>query len=136
MEAYSDFARVYDTFMDNIPYEEWTQAVISLIEKYGVSRPKTDSQDPLEQERNLVVDLGCGTGTFTLMMEKQGYDMTGIDYSFEMLDIAREKTLEAGEDIMYICADMRDFELYCTAGTFVSVCDSINYLLNESISSF
>ena len=25
MEAYTSFARVYDTFMDNIPYEEWCE---------------------------------------------------------------------------------------------------------------
>ena len=23
MEAYTSFAEVYDTFMDNVPYEEW-----------------------------------------------------------------------------------------------------------------
>ncbi len=36
-EAYSDFAVVYDTFMDNAPYEKWCGMIADMIEKYGVS---------------------------------------------------------------------------------------------------
>ena len=39
MEAYTDFAAVYDTFMDETPYEEWGVFVSELIEKYGISKP-------------------------------------------------------------------------------------------------
>ena len=28
MEAYSDFARVYDIFMDNVEYEKWAEQLI------------------------------------------------------------------------------------------------------------
>jgi SAM-dependent methyltransferase len=131
MEAYTDFAAVYDTFMDETPYEEWGVFVSSLIEKYGVSKPAEDSEAALEQERNLVVELGCGTGSFTMEMAKRGYDIMGIDLSPEMLDVARKKSSEAGLNIMYLEQDMRELDLYCTAGTVVSVCDSVNYLLED-----
>ena len=36
MEAYTSFAAVYDTFMDNIPYEEWEKYLKSLLYEYGV----------------------------------------------------------------------------------------------------
>ncbi len=36
MEAYTSFARVYDTFMDNIPYEEWCEYLTGLMREYGV----------------------------------------------------------------------------------------------------
>ena len=39
MEAYTDFAAVYDTFMDETPYEVWGTFVAGLIEKYGISKP-------------------------------------------------------------------------------------------------
>ena len=39
MEAYTDFAGVYDTFMDDTPYGEWADFLAELIGKYGVSRP-------------------------------------------------------------------------------------------------
>ena len=38
MGAYEDFAYVYDTFMDDTPYEEWCERIHRLIEKYGVSK--------------------------------------------------------------------------------------------------
>ncbi len=140
MEAYTDFAAVYDTFMDETPYDVWGNFVAGIIEKYGVSKPCSDrqakeipedSEDALEQERNLVVELGCGTGSFTQVLKRMGYDIMGIDLSPEMLDLARKKSAEAGLDIMYLEQDMRELDLYCTAGTIVSVCDSINYVLED-----
>ena len=136
MEAYTDFATVYDTFMDETPYDVWGNFVAKLIEKYGVSKPlgasdETDNIAPLDEERNLVVELGCGTGSFTQILKKKGYDMIGIDMSPDMLNVARNKAASEGLDIMYLEQDMRELDLYCTAGTIVSVCDSVNYVLED-----
>ncbi len=130
MEAYTDFATVYDTFMDETPYDEWCEFLIEKIEKYGISKPEK-SEDSLESERNLVLDLGCGTGVLTELMAAKGYDMVGIDFSEEMLTIAREKADDANSGTLYLLQDMRELELYSTVGTVISVCDSINYLLED-----
>lgn len=116
MEAYTSFAVVYDMFMDNIPYEEWAAYLISLLKEYGI-------------EDGLVLDLGCGTGSLTEILAREGYDMTGIDLSPDMLQIAMEKRAESGRDILYLLQDMREFELYGTVRAIVSICDSMNYLL-------
>ena len=207
MEAYTDFAEVYDTFMGDVPYEEWADFLASLIEAYGVSRPVREpgevqeleeapesgdiqeleevpesgdmqeleevpesgdiqeleevpesgyiqefeeapeygevqefeevqeepgvTEDALISERNLVLDLGCGTGTITELLYEKGYDMIGVDSSEEMLQIALEKKFETRSDILYLCQDMRELDLYSTVGTVVSVCDSLNYLLMD-----
>lgn len=144
MEAYNDFARVYDTFMDETPYEEWCDFLDKLIKEYGVSKAESrtlcetdgkalaeDAKELLCSERNLVLDLGCGTGTLTEMMAQKGYDMVGIDNSQEMLSIAMEKREKAGSETLYLLQDMRELELYSTVGTVISVCDSVNYLLEE-----
>ena len=130
-EQYSDFAQVYDTFMDNAPYDRWSDFIVSAIEKYGVSRPERNAADPLDSERNLVLDLGCGTGTLTELLYEKGYDCIGIDSSEAMLGIAMDKREESGSEILYLLQDMRDFELYSTVGTVVSICDSVNYILEE-----
>jgi SAM-dependent methyltransferase len=120
MEAYSEFARVYDLFMDNIPYEEWCDYLVSLLKQYGV-------------EDGLVLELGCGTGNMTEALRRRGYDMIGIDNSEEMLAEAIEKNMDAsGEELkpaLYLCQDMREFELYGTVRAVVSICDSMNYIL-------
>lgn len=180
MEAYTGFAQVYDTFMDDTPYEEWCDYLVELLKKYRWDgRVNTDRHsstvdgriqemeiiddgtpskischesaklsaetgnnyiietgdtvinDNLHQEQNSILDLGCGTGTLTAMLAGRGYDMIGVDNAQEMLQIAIEKRDEAGLDILYLLQDMREFELYGTVGAVISVCDSINYLLEE-----
>ena len=78
MEAYTGFAQVYDKFMDNVPYDEWAEAIHKILIKYGISE-------------GILLDLGCGTGNITRRLADCGYDMIGIDLSDEMLQIAIEK---------------------------------------------
>ena len=118
MDAYTSFASVYDTFMDNIPYEEWAEYLVDLLKEYGV-------------KDGLVLDLGCGTGNMTELLASAGYDMIGVDNAEEMLEIAMEKRAKSGHDILYLLQDMREFELYGTVKAIVSICDSINYITEE-----
>ena len=118
MDAYTSFASVYDTFMDNIPYEEWAEYLVDLLKEYGISD-------------GLVLDLGCGTGNMTELLASAGYDMIGVDNAEEMLEIAMEKRAKSGYDILYLLQDMREFELYGTVKAIVSICDSINYITEE-----
>jgi len=125
MEAYTSFAQVYDLFMDNVPYEEWCEYIVSLLKEYQIMD-------------GIVLELGCGTGTLTEALSKKGYDMIGIDHSPEMLEIAVEKNTHSESNILYLLQDMRKFELYGTVKAVVCVCDSINYILKpeELISVF
>lgn len=132
MEAYTDFALVYDTFMDETPYEEWAEYIVELLHKYSDdSCPDNELNANLRQERNTILDLGCGTGTLTELMARKGYEMIGVDNAQEMLQIAMNKRAQSGLDILYLLQDMREFELYGTVGAVISVCDSLNYLLEE-----
>ena len=118
MESYTSFATVYDTFMDNVPYETWCEYLTQLLDKYGVTE-------------GIVLDLGCGTGNVTERLAAKGYEMIGVDNAPEMLDIAMQKPTKAQYDILYLLQDMREFELYGTVNAVVSICDSINYITEE-----
>ena len=118
MEAYKDFASVYDMFMDNIDYSAWSDYIVELLNKYGI----TDGQ---------ILELGCGTGTITELLATKGYDMIGLDNSAEMLSVATDKKSESGHDILYILQDMCGFELHRSVPGIISVCDSMNYILEE-----
>lgn len=149
MEAYTGFAQVYDTFMDDTPYEAWCAYLVELLEKYRETKQDAVAEragsggglvsgddagvpeNRNDQERNTILDLGCGTGTLTELLARLGYDMIGIDNAADMLEIAMEKRVKSGLDILYLLQDMRSFELYGTVGAVVSVCDSVNYLLEE-----
>lgn len=134
MQAYTGFAQVYDIFMDNVPYDEWTNYLVGLLKEYGL-------------HSGLVLELGCGTGSITRRLAAKGFDMIGIDISEEMLEIAREieynRDFDCSEDfieanelqerssILYLQQDMREFELYGTVSAVVSICDSMNYITSE-----
>ncbi len=115
MEAYTGFAQVYDTFMNNVPYHQWADYLESLLQEYGVAQ-------------GLLLELGCGTGTMAEEMAARGYDMIGVDSSEDMLSEALEKKWDSGHEILYLCQDMRSFELYGTVAAAYCVCDSLNYL--------
>lgn len=119
-EGYGAIAGVYDRLNADIDYEKWASFFEACFDKYLKERP------------TLVLDLACGTGTMTRALAKRGYDMIGVDGSEDMLSEAYIK----GDDedirgVLYLCQDMRSFELYGTVGATVCCLDSINYLLAE-----
>ena len=118
MEAYGEFARVYDLFMSDVDYDSWSEYIIRLLREDGI-------------KDGLVLELGCGTGSLTTRLAKAGYDMIGVDNSPAMLQEAMEKKEEQSLDILYLMQDMREFELYGTVKAVVSICDSMNYITEE-----
>ena len=112
MASYETFAEVYDLYMDNVPYDEWCAHILDLLKEYEITN-------------GIVTELGCGTGKMTRRLQRAGFDMIGIDNSYDMLGIALEK---GPENILYLCQDMREFELYGTVAAVYSICDSINYI--------
>lgn len=120
---YDLIAPLYDRVNGDVDYSRWADFIEEIIKKeYRDGSPE------------LVLDLGCGTGRMTLELAKRGYDMTGVDYSVEMLDIARENAEKQGlsEKMLWLCQDMREFELYGTVDVTVSCLDTVNHLTTPS----
>ena len=134
--TYQAFASVYDKLMNDVPYDEWVERIDRDIRKYGVSETSGDRREAaseeeavLASERDLVVDLACGTGVVTRKLFDRGYDVFGVDISSEMLSRAMDSDEERG--IMYLNQDICELDLYSTIGTAVCICDSLNYLLSD-----
>ncbi len=117
MSCYENFAQVYDLYMNDTPYDQWTEYVMNIFKKHN-----------LPHTTGIIAELGCGTGNMTQRLYKKGFDMIGIDISEQMLAQARAKS---DDDILYIEQDMTEFELYGTVDAIVSFCDSINYITEE-----
>ena len=113
---YDLLSRVYDSVNSDIDYAAWADFIEKIVRSNCKERPE------------LALDLGCGTGKMTLELASRGYDMTGIDYSTDMLDVARERAEACGADVLWLCQDMREFELYGTVDLTVSCLDCINHL--------
>lgn len=48
-----------------------------------------------------VADLGCGTGTVSVLMAEHGYEVVGVDLSPRMIDQARHKAHEVGVSVRF-----------------------------------
>ena len=118
---YDLLAAFYDRINSDLDYDAWADFLEKIFNKEMKTRP------------SLVMDLGCGTGKMTLALAKKGYDMTGIDYSVNMLGKAREAAYDQGlsDNILWLCQDIRSFELYGTMGAIVSCLDTVNHITKE-----
>lgn len=114
--SYSDFASIYDVLTYDVDYDSYVDFLENIFEENNV-KPK------------LILDLACGTGSVTHRLHQKGYDMIGIDSSDNMLDIARTKC--ESSDVLFLCQDMTEFELYGTVDAIVCALDSVNYINNE-----
>ena len=115
---YQEFAYYYDALMKNVDYQEWTNQVERIFNKYG-KKPKT------------IVDLACGTGGVTNVLASRGYQVTGIDISEDMLFVAREKARKSGLKISYVCQDMAELTLHRPVDAVLCMCDGFNYILDK-----
>ncbi len=120
-ENYGAISSIYDNINSHVDYIAWADFFEACFDKYLPSRPE------------LVLDLACGTGSMTLELAKRGYDMIGVDGSYDMLNVAfdRKYDLELKNDVLFLLQDMREFELYGTVGAITCCLDSLNYLTGE-----
>lgn len=116
MDAYTDFAKIYDALTFDVDYDAWCGRLEQLFSHLG-------------RTPEIVCELGCGTGSVTSRLAKRGYSMIGIDLSPEMLDVARVKC--EGTDTLLLNQDMTDFELYGTVDIIICTLDSVNYLTED-----
>lgn len=113
MEAYGDFAYIYDRLMrGDINYDAWCDYIESLMALHGC-------------EPDSVCELACGTGSITSRLEARGYNMTGVDVSMDMINVARMKTKRAG----LICENMARFEPGRDFDAYICMIDGINYVI-------
>lgn len=122
MESYAALADIYDDINKVVDYPAFADFYEKCFNKYMNIRPE------------LVLDLACGTGKMTEELDRRGYDMTGIDLSYDMLMIAKDRAyeLERNEQILYLCQNMTSFELYGTVDACVCTLDGLNYLTSDN----
>ena len=123
-DSYSILSKWYDKLMDDFDYPSLTAYYCSAIKKYSEDLPKQ------------ILDLGCGTGSVSIILAEKGFDVTGIDISSEMLSMAALKTNEQNLKIKYACENMAYLDAGRGYGAAVCSLDGLNYLVDkEELSS-
>ena len=112
---YNDFAYSYDDLMSDANYDGRTEYLCSLFEKF-------------DQMPTLMLDLACGTGEFSNRFAQKGVSVIGVDISYDMLSVAREKSSSMGNDVLYLCQDAAELDLYGTVDGAICCLDSLNHI--------
>lgn len=110
--SYNIFAQVYDDLMDEELYDLWIKF----------------TKQHLSLEHKSVLDLACGAGHLAIKMKQEGYNVTGLDLSPEMIDIAKERAEEAEVTVPFVVGDMLDLSVVDQFDAVTCYCDSICYL--------
>ena len=112
---YNDFAYNYDALMGDVDYDARTEYLCALFKKF-------------DREPTLMLDLACGTGEFSNRFVRKNISVIGVDISYDMLSVAREKSADEGNDILYLCQDAAELDLYGTIDGAICCLDSLNHI--------
>lgn len=114
---FKDYAKIYDLIYQDKKYAAETEYVLSVIGRHRT----LDSRELLE--------LGCGTGNYSLEFSKKGYAVTGLDLSEDMVGIARGRSISHAE---FVRGDIRNYELHKTFPLIVSLFHVFSYLNSDT----
>lgn len=109
---YKNFAKVYDKFMENCDYSDWSNFLESVIFEYN-------------KNISNILDLGCGTGEILVRIYDK-YSCDGLDISSDMLKKANIKL--KNKNVNLFLGDMREFSTGKKYDLIFSFFDTINHL--------
>lgn len=117
MDIYNKFAIVYDELMNDYDYKNWFNYIEDIFKKYD-KNPKD------------ILEMACGTGNLSYYFGEAMYKLTAFDLSEEMLAQAYDK-LARYKNVKILKQNMIDFKFNKKFESIISICDSINYILDK-----
>jgi SAM-dependent methyltransferase len=85
-------AAFYDLLYNDKDYPQEVKFIEQIFSAFG--KPSS------------ILEVGCGTGNYTQLLHQKGYDITGLDASEKMINLARQKC-----DCAFYVGDIRSFSL-------------------------
>src|SRR3989344_49475 len=99
MATFKKYAKYYDDLYQEKNYEAECDFLKKIFQRYSKKKILT------------ILDLGCGTGNHDFVLGKRGYKVTGVDFSKEMVAIAKEKNKREKNKIDFLKGDIRKIDL-------------------------
>jgi len=120
------YAELYDAFYFDKNYDKEVGMLEDIFKKHDCHPGQR------------LLDIGCGTGNHTIRMAKKGYNVTGIDPSKSMLEIAKRKSLEESIEIELEKGCLPNLNLNREYDGIECMFNVINYVLkdNDVLKSF
>lgn len=118
-----EYVSVYDDLYQEKDYKKECDFIEAVFRKF-------------RYKPNTILDLGCGTGGHALILAKRGYEITGVDRSKYMLELAKNKAETEGLKIELIEGDITSVTLNKKFDAVISMFAVMSYhITNSAISS-
>jgi SAM-dependent methyltransferase len=122
--VFNEYAHVYDLLYEDKDYKNESLYIHQLIRQYAGNA-------------RTILDLGCGTGRHAIELSKNGYDITGVDFSPEMLKKAHLNAQKQGVKCTFIHGDVRNISLEQKFDVVLALFHVASYqTTNEDLSAF
>ncbi len=125
--GYTESAIVYDHMMRDVDYKRWAEYIVQLMKFGGLDAGHSSARD------KRLCELGSGTGNIAFHLSKYGFEVTCVDSSSQMLDIARTKSSQRKKSRLdFLDHDMVTYQAKSPYDGIVCVYDSINYISGQN----
>lgn len=95
--VFGEYSKFYDSLYRTKDYALEAKYIEDIIKKHGIANSQK------------LIDLGCGTGSHSIIWAKNGWSVIGVDRSEPMLQIARTKAKEKNLEINFLQGDLSNF---------------------------
>lgn len=128
MKVFNNYSKYYDLLYKDKNYNEEADFIHTIISQNCPSAKN-------------IFEMGCGTGLHAIALAKKGYSIDGIDFSDEMLKIAKKRLLKASKTISsklsFLFGDVRKFSSKKKYDVVISVFHIGSYMTtNDDLQAF
>ena len=118
IEPYQRLAHYYDRLMDYIDYDVWIDDIETIVGRFGT--------------KEKWLDISCGTGSMAIKLAKRGKQITAVDLSPYMIEIAANKASEEKVEIDFHVGNMINYDDGNRYDVIFNLHDGLNYLLENT----
>lgn len=112
---YDRLARFYDELIDKAYYDKWLAFAKETL-----------------RDKKSGVDVGCGSGAFTIGFAESGKKVVGMDESAAMLERAMQNARAKGLDIKFVLQKAEKLRCFDKVGFVTAMNDVVNYMKNPT----
>lgn len=113
MAVFKDYSKYYNLLYKDKNYYAEVDYIINLIQSH-------------QSNSSTILNLGCGTGNHDFIFENRGFQVTGVDLSQDMIDVANSKKTN-DSNLVFLKGDIRDVRLNKTFDVVMSLFHVMSY---------
>lgn len=115
---FKEYAKFYDFFNSEKDYEKECSYIDSIIKRFN---PMTKT----------ILDIGCGTGLHDFALANLNYEVTGVDISKEMIEIAKSAAIKRNKRVSFYVDTDQDYNAQHKFDAIISLFHVISYQVTD-----